>query len=143
MNNQRKIVIYADCSVPDHHDLTPQSKCGWAYKLIYDDGHEATNTGFVIGKDSYQTGMIAMLESLKAITDKSVSIELHSDSENALMILEGIFTERVNKELWKELKEEKNKFKSFTPIFDRKEDKNEHLVEVHKLASNQAKGVCD
>lgn len=138
MYNGRKVIVYTDASVPNHHDPELILKCGWAFKLIFEDGHEEINSGFTMCNTSYQMEMIAILEAMKSITDKSTIVEIRSDSENVVKILNEEYKEHVNKELWNEIKRERDKFDdiSFKSVISDGKDKN--LVEVHMLASKQA-----
>ena len=66
------------------------------------------------GKTSNVMEMTAVLQSMKAITDKSIPVEMFSDSKYVVETLNGNFEIKKNVELWQELMAEKEKFADMT-----------------------------
>lgn len=138
MNNERKIDVYIGASVPKHDDPVLRKECGWAYKLVYADGREEKKAGFTLHNTCYQMEMIAILESLRSITDKSMIVRGYSNSENVIKVFNGKYREHVNTELWSVLKQEKAMFQDIDFEHVTIIEKNEHLIEVQKMAQEQA-----
>lgn len=102
-----KITVYTDGSALNNG--SSDSGCGWACKLIY-RGNEKMKSGGDKGKTNNVMEMTAVLEAMKAITDKSIPVEVFSDSKYVVKTLNGNFKIKKNVELWQELMTEKEKF---------------------------------
>lgn len=131
-----KITIYTDGSVLNNG--SSDSGCGWACKLIY-RGHEKMKSGGDKGKSNNVMEMTAVLQAMKAITDKSIPVELFSDSKYVVETMNGNYQIKKNTELWQELMEEKEKFADIRFIWVKGHDKNRHNIEVDKQAILEAK----
>lgn len=146
MNKEREIEVYIGASVFNHHDPKLRKEGGWAYKLIYEDGHEEKQAGLTLDNTNYQMEMIAILQSLKTITNKSMIVKGYSNSENVIKVFNEEYHEHVNRELWNILRQEKALFKDVTFEHVAIIENNEHLVEVQKMAQEQvekAKGITN
>lgn len=99
-----KITVYTDGSALNNG--SPDSGCGWACKLIY-KGHEKMKSGGDKGKSNNVMEMTAVLEAMKAITDKSIPVEVFSDSKYVVETMNGYYKVKKNVDLWKELLAEK------------------------------------
>jgi ribonuclease HI len=102
-----KIIVYADESAILNG--AKDSRCGWACKLIY-CGHERMKSGSDIGKTNNQMEMIAVLMAMQSITDKTIPVELYSDSRYVIETLNEHFSISKNADLWDKLLIEKSKF---------------------------------
>lgn len=133
-----KITIYTDGSALNNG--SPESGCGWACKLIY-RGYEKTKSGGDKGKTNNVMEMTAVLQAMRAITDKSISVEVFLDSKYVLETLNGNFKIKKNVELWKELMAEKGKFADIRFVWVKGHDKDRHNIEVDKIAVMEARKV--
>lgn len=128
MEETKKIIVYTDASVVGDN-------CGWAYTLKYAD------KGNDNGKTSMQMEMYAVLNAMKAIKDKTIPTEIHTDCEMIVKIMRGEYKVTENIDLWNELFAEKNLFTqgvlTFTHV--RVDEKNPNLQEVDELAYSEAK----
>lgn len=132
-----KILVYTDGSSKPNG--APNSKCGWAYKIMCSDETVIEkNSGGDIGKTNNQMEMFAVLKALRAISDKSAYIELYSDSNNVIETLKGNFKKQQNLDLWEEIEQEKSKFSDIHFIWVKAHEKNEHNNEVDKMAQAEA-----
>lgn len=133
-----KIMVYTDGSALNNG--SPDSGCGWACKLIY-RGHEKMKSGSDNGKTNNVMEMTAVLQAMRAITDKSIPVEVFSDSKYVVETLNGNFKIKKNAELWQELMEEKEKFADIRFIWVKGHDKDRHNIEVDKMAVMEARKV--
>lgn len=133
-----KITVYTDGS--SLNNGSSDSGCGWACKLIY-QGHEIMKSGSDKGKTNNVIEMTAVLEAMKAITDKSIPIEVFSDSKYVVETLNGNFKIKKNVELWQELMTEKNKFADIRFIWVKGHDKNVHNNDVDRAAVMEARKI--
>lgn len=133
-----KIIVCTDG--PSLNNGSPDSGCGWACKLIY-RGHEKMKSGGDKGKTNNVMEMTAVLQAMRAITDKSILVEVFSDSKYVVETLNGNFKIKKNAELWKELMVEKEKFADIRFIWIKGHDKNVHNNEVDRMAVEEAKKV--
>ena len=141
MKDTTKLIIYTDGSAIDNNNTESDSKCGWAYKFIYDDGSEDTDCGSDVKKTNNQMEMTAVMNALRAVTNKAIPIELYSDSKYVIETLNGNYQMHKNQELWKELLEEKAKFETISFFWVKGHDKNKHNKEVDAMAQEQAKNA--
>ena len=93
------------------------------------------------GKTNNVMEMTAVLQAMKAITDKSIPVEVFSDSKYVVETLNGNFKIKKNVELWQELMEEKDKFADVQFIWVRGHDKDIHNIEVDRQAVMEARKV--
>lgn len=133
-----KITVYTDGS--SLNNGSPDSGCSWACKLIY-RGHEKTKSGGDKGKTNNVMEMTAVLQSMRVITDKSILVEVFSDSKYVVETLNGNYKIKKNVELWQELMAEKDKFADVRFIWVRGHDKDIHNIEVDKIAVMEARKV--
>lgn len=133
-----KITVYTDGS--SLNNGSSDSGCGWACKLIY-KGHEKMKSGGNKGKTNNVMEMTAVLQAMRAITDKSISVEVFSDSKYVVETLNGNFKIKKNVELWQELMAEKEKFAYIRFILVKGHDKNVHNNDVDRRAVEETKKV--
>lgn len=131
-----KITVYTDGSALNNG--SPESGCCWACKLIY-RVHELMKSGGDKGKTNNVMEMTAVLQAMKAITDKSIPVEVFSDSKYVIETLNGNFKVKKNVELWQEIMEEKKKFVDIKFIWVKGHDKNVHNNDVDRKAVAEAK----
>lgn len=116
------------------------SGCGWACKLIYGNRHKF-KSGFDVGKTNNQMEMIAVLNAMKSITDKSIPVVLYSDSKYVVETLKGNYSINANEELWMKLYDEKAKFDDIKFVWAKGHSGNPNNEEVDSLAFNEAMKV--
>jgi len=131
-----KITVYTDGSAL--HNGSPDSGCGWACKLIY-RGHEKMKSGGDKGKTNNQMEMTAALEAMRSIKDKSIPVEVYSDSKYVVETLNENFAIRKNVEFWDLLMQEKEKFRDIKFLWVKGHDKNRHNNDVDRRAVEEAK----
>lgn len=131
-----KIIVYTDGSALNNG--SPESGCGWACKLIY-GSRELMKSGGDKGKTNNVMEMTAVLQAMRAITDKSISVEVFSDSKYVVETLNGNYQIKKNVELWRELMAEKEKFAGIRFIWVKGHDKNVHNNDVDRQAVAEAK----
>lgn len=91
------------------------------------------------GKTNNVTEMTDVLQDTKAITDKSIPVEVFSDSKYVVETLNGNFKIKKNVELWQELMAEKERFFDIRFIWVKGHDKNAHNNDVDRKAVAEAK----
>lgn len=131
-----KIIVYTDGSALNNG--SPDSGCGWACKLIY-KGREKVKSGGDKGKTNNVMEMTAVLQAMRAITNKSIPVEVFSDSKYVVETLNGNYQIRKNAELWQELMAEKGKFADIRFVWVKGHDKNKHNNDVDRVANMEAK----
>lgn len=130
-----KITVYTDGSALNNG--SSDSGCGWACKLIY-KGREKIKSGSDRGKTNNFMEMTAVLQAMKSITDKSIPVEVFSDSKYVVETLNGNFQIKKNAELWQELVAEKEKFTDIRFMWVKGHDKNRHNNDVDRVANTEA-----
>lgn len=133
-----KITVYTDGS--SLNNGSPDSGCGWACKLIY-KGHERMKSGSDKGKTNNQMEMTSVLEAMRSITDKSIPVEIFSDSKYVVETLKGNYQIKKNIDLWNAILAEKEEFADIKFIWVKGHDKNQHNIDVDKRAVEEAKKV--
>lgn len=93
------------------------------------------------GKTNNVMEMTAVLQAMKSITDKSIPVEVFSDSKYVVETLNGNFRIKKNVELWHEVMAEKEKFADIQFIWVKGHDKNQHNIDVDKRAVMEARKV--
>lgn len=131
-----KITVYTDGSAINNG--SPDS--GWACKLIY-KGHEKMKSGSNKGKTNNQMEMWAVFEAMLAITDKSIPVEIFSDSKYVVETLKGNYQIKKNIDLWNAILAEKEKFADIKFIWVKGHDKNQHNIDVDKRAVMEARNA--
>ncbi|MCI8378710.1 MAG: ribonuclease HI [Lachnospiraceae bacterium] len=131
-----KITVYTDGSALNNG--SPDSGCGWACKLIY-RGRELMKSGSDKGKTNNFMEMTAVLQAMRAITDKSIPVEVFSDSRYVVETLNGNFKIKKNVELWQELMAEKEKFADIKFVWVKGHDISKHNNEVDRQAVAEAR----
>lgn len=135
-----KITVYTDGSALNNG--SSDSGCGWACKLIY-KGHEKMKSGVDKGKTNNQMEMTAVLEAMRSITDKSISVEIFSDSKYVVETLNGNYSIKKNQDLWDLLMAEKRKFSEIKFLWVKGHDKNQHNNDVDRRAVEEARKVSN
>lgn len=131
-----KITVYTDGSSLGNG--SPDSGCGWACKLIY-RGHEKVKSGGDVGKTNNYMEMTAVLMAMRNITNKSIPVEVFSDSKYVVETLNGNYAVKKNVELWKEIIEEMSSFSDIKFFWVKGHDKNQHNNDVDKAAVEESK----
>lgn len=131
-----KITVYTDGSALNNG--SSDSGCGWACKLIY-RGHEKMKSGSDKGKTNNFMEMTAVLQAMRSITDKSIPVELFSDSKYVVETLNGNYQIKKNIDLWNAILAEKEKFADIQFIWVKGHDKNQHNIDVDKRAVMEAR----
>lgn len=133
-----KITVYTDGSALNNG--SSNSGCGWACKLIY-KGREKVKSGSDRGKTNNAMEMTAVLQAMKSITNKTIPVEVFSDSKYVVETLNGNYQFKKNVELWQELMAEKDKFADIKFVWVKGHDKNKHNNEVDHVANMEARKV--
>lgn len=133
-----KITVYTDGSALNNG--SSDSGCGWACKLIY-KGHEIMKSGSDKGKTNNRMEMWAVFEAMLAITDKTIPVEVFSDSKYVVETLRGNYQIKKNIDLWNAILAEKEKFADIKFIWVKGHDKNQHNIDVDKRAVMEARNV--
>ncbi len=131
-----KITVYTDGSALNNG--SSDSGCGWACKLIY-RGYEKMNSGSDKGKTNNQMEMTAVIEAMRSITDKSIPVEVYSDSKYVVETLNGNYQIKKYIELWDLIMEETEKFKEIKFMWVKGHDKNRHNNDVDRRAVEEAR----
>lgn len=126
-----KITVYTDGS--SLNNGSSDSGCGWACKLIYKE-REKIKSGNDIGKTNNQMEMTAVLQAMRSITDKSIPVEVFSDSKYVVETLNGNFQIKKNVDLWQEIMQEKLRFYNIKFFWVKGHDKNQHNIDVDMAA---------
>ncbi len=119
------------------------SRGGWAYKIIEKSGEEVLRTVMAGGNEKGTTNnrmeMTAILAAMRMISEKSVPVRLHSDSEIVIKGLTGEYKRSSNEDLWEQLMAEKEKFSDITFEWEKGHiEDNPDNAEVDKLATEMA-----
>lgn len=133
-----KITVYTGGSALNNG--SSDSGCGWACKLIY-RGRELMKSGSNVGKTNNQMEMWAVFEAMLAITDKSIPVEIFSDSKYVVEALKGNYKIKKNVDLWNAILAEKEEFEDIKFLWVKGHDKNQHNIDVDKRAVAEAKKV--
>lgn len=107
-------------------------------QVIY-KGHEMMKSGGDKGKTNNVMEMTAVLQAMKSITDKSIPVEVFSDSKYVVETMNRYYKIKKNVDLWHELIAEKEKFAEIKFVWVKGHDKNQHNNEVDKQAVAEAK----
>lgn len=129
------IYIYTDGSSIDNG--SPDSKCGWACKLIY-KGKSKTKSGYEKGKTNNYMEMLAVLNGLRSISNKEIPCCIISDSQYVVKTMNKQFSVGKNIELWEEIFEEIKSFKNLSVKWVKAHDKDKDNNEVDGLAYGAA-----
>ena len=76
---------------------------------------------------------------MRSITDKSIPVEIFSDSKYVVETLKGNYKIKKNVDLWNAILTEKEKFEDIKFLWVKGHDKNRHNIEVDKRAVEEAK----
>lgn len=108
-----KIIVYTDGAVSNNG--SKDARCGWAVLMLCNGGNVA-KCGFMVGKTNNYMEMWAVHEALKSITNKSIPVELISDSKYVIETIKGNYRIGANEELWERIEREVKEFSdiSFT-----------------------------
>lgn len=135
-----KITVYTDGSALSNG--CPGSGCGWACKLIY-KGQARIKSGGAIGETNNRMEMQAVLEAMKSITDKTIPVEVYSDSNYVVETMNGHFAMKKNRDLWRKLMRERQKFTSIRFIWVKGHDKNQHNNDVDRQAVAESRKALE
>lgn len=94
------IKIYTDGGCTDNGSAN--SIGGWGAVLIY-KGKVKHAQGAIKGITNNQAEIIAVIEPLKMIKDKTIPIEIYSDSQYVVSMINEKWRKKKNHELWAEL----------------------------------------
>ena len=125
-----KITVYTDGSAMSNG--LPGSGCGWACKLIY-KGQARMKSGGAIGETNNRMEMQAVLEAMKSITDKTIPVEVYSDSNYVVETMNGHFAMKKNLDLWRKLLRE----------WVKGHDKNQHNNDVDRQAVAESRKILE
>lgn len=131
-----KIIVYTDGSALENG--SKRSKCGWACKLMYRGGVKM-KSGRETGKTNNQMEIIAVLEAMKSITDKTIPVEIYSDSRYVVDTLNGRYAMKKNMDLWEQIIEQRKLFANIRFYWVKGHDKNEHNIDVDRAAVEAAR----
>ena len=135
-----KITVYTDGSALSNG--RPGSGCGWACKLMY-KGQAHMKSGGAIGETNNRMEMQAVLEAMKSITDKTIPVEVYSDSNYVVETMNGHFAMKKNRDLWRKLMRERQKFTSIRFIWVKGHDKNQHNNDVDRQAVAESRKALE
>lgn len=135
-----KITVYTDGSALDNG--RPGSGCGWACKLMY-KGHERMKSGGAIGETNNRMEMTAVLEAMQSITDKSIPVEVYSDSNYVVETMNGHYAMKKNRDLWRKLMRERQKFSDIRFIWVKGHEKNKHNNDVDRQAVAESRKILE
>lgn len=135
-----KITVYTDGSAIDNG--LANSGCGWAFKIIY-KGNEKMKSGGDSGKTNNIMEMTSVLEAMRNITDKTIPVDVYSDSKYVIETLNGNFKIKKNVKLWGEILAEKEKFANIQFFWVKGHDKDSHNIDVDRAALNEARKAQD
>lgn len=85
--------------------------------------------------------MTAVLQAMRSITDKSIPVEVFSDSKYVVETLNGNYSIKKNQDLWKLLMQEKAKFADIKFLWVKGHDKNRHNNDVDRRAVEEARKI--
>jgi len=131
-----RLIIYTDGSAIGNGNA--DSKCGWACKFIYGN-QKRLISGNDRGKTNNQMEMIAVLQAMRAVREKSVPVTVYSDSKYVVETMNGNYSMKTNRNLWKQLVEETHKFDDIKFKWVRGHSGNAHNNEVDALATQEAR----
>ena len=135
-----KITVYTDGSALSNG--RPGSGCGWACKLMY-KGQARMKSGGAIGETNNRMEMQAVLEAMKSITDKTIPVEVYSDSNYVVETMNGHFVMKKNRDLWRKLMRERQKFTNIRFIWVKGHDKNQHNNDVDRQAVAESRKILE
>lgn len=135
-----KITVYTDGSALSNG--RPGSGCGWACKLMY-KGQARMKSGGAIGETNNRMEMQAVLEAMKSITDKTIPVEVYSDSNYVVETMNGHFAMKKNRDLWRKLMRERQRFTSIRFIWVKGHDKNQHNNDVDRQAVAESRKILE
>lgn len=127
MDEKERVVIYADGSAKGN-------KGGWAHVK------EAEEDSGIDKVNCMRMEMEAVLEAMRSVRDKSVPVEIKSDSEVVIKTMNGEYGFHANEDLWEEMFKERDLFPEggikFTHV--RVADKDQGREQAHKAAHDKA-----
>lgn len=93
------------------------------------------------GKTNNVMEMTAVLQAMKSITDKSIPVEVFSDSKYVVETMNGYYKVKKNADLWKELLAERETFAEIKFIWVKRHDKCRHNNDVDRMAVEEARKI--
>lgn len=130
-----KIIAYTDGSAIDNG--SSDSKCGWACKLIY-KGKSIVKSGKAHGKTNNQMEMYAVYQAMRSIHDKTIPVEIISDSQYVIKTLNKQFNVGANADMWEYLFKEAEKFSDITFSWIKGHAGDQNNEEVDELSFKEA-----
>ena len=130
-----KIIIYTDGAVIDNG--SEKSRCGWAIKIMY-KGYKKVKSGNANGYTNNQMEMMAVFKAMQSVTDKTVPVEIYSDSQYVVKTMNGEFQVGANEAMWRQLFSERDKFTDIKFIWVKGHADNQHNIEVDELSFKEA-----
>lgn len=110
--------------------------------LMY-KGQVRMKSGGAIGETNNRMEMQAVLEAMKSITDKTIPVEVYSDSNYVVETMNGHFAMKKNRDLWRKLMRERQKFTSIRFIWVKGHDKNQHNNDVDRQAVAESRKALE
>jgi ribonuclease HI len=135
-DEENKIIVYTDGSALSNG--SPTSGCGWAAKLMY-NGRSRLKSGGCRGMTNNQMEMLAVLNALKCIKDRSIPVVIYSDSKYVVETLKGNYRIGKNTELWNEILMLYKEFEEIKPVWIKGHNGNPYNEEVDNLAVEESK----
>lgn len=130
-----KITVYVDGACSGNG--TENAKCGWAVKLMY-KGHSKIKSGNFRGGTNNIAEMAAFFKALQSIKDKSLPVEVFSDSKYVVCTVNGEFKIGTNVQSWHLIMDEVRQFENLKVTWVKGHNGNIHNEEVDKRASWEA-----
>lgn len=87
--------------------------------------------------------MQAVLEAMKSITNKTIPVEVYSDSNYVVETMNGHFAMKKNRDLWRKLMRERQRFTSIRFIWVKGHDKNQHNNDVDRQAVAESRKILE
>ena len=100
-------------------------------------------SGGAIGETNNRMEMQAVLEAMKSITDKTIPVEVYSDSNYVVETMNGHFAMKKNRDLWRKLMRERQRFTSIRFIWVKGHDKNQHNNDVDRQAVAESRKILE
>ena len=139
MKYSGKITAYVHGSVLQHHNTALPRYCGWAYKLITEEGLTEINSGYYESKTNNQTEIISAIHALQNIEDKSAEVIILSDLNYLVDIINtGIIRDPEFKDI---IIAELKKFSKPVCAHWIEKGSDAHILEVEQLAEQASEAI--
>lgn len=135
MEEEKRIIVYTDgSSLSNGGD---NCGCGWACKLSYAE-KAIVKAGNDFGKTNNQMEITAIIKAMQSIRNKTIPVELYSDSEYAIKILNGEYKAKKNLDLWSTAQAERDKFSCIKFFWVKGHAEDQNNIEVDRAARQEA-----